>query len=132
MGPIVDAVLRLTRPSFALFLVIHAFVAILAPCPLRPAAALHLVPAADRHRAHHPEDMPSSPASDDAVPCPYELMHLLNGVFQAAPVSPLALKTGTPLIIATFLEPDPAGRVHHTRTDPPPRFAYPIAPIVMI
>ena len=123
MGPIVDMVFRLTRPGFALFLVIHAFVAILAPCPFRPEATLVLAQAAHGHHAHHAADLPSAPTSDDTVPCPYELMHLLNGVFQAAPVSRPALQAGTPLTVALFLAPDPAGRVSDTRTDPPPRFA---------
>ena len=123
MGPIVDMVFRLTQPGFALFLVIHALAGILAPCPFRPEATLVLAQAAPGHHAHHAADLPSAPISDDAVPCPYELMHLLNGVFQAAPLSRPALEVGTPLTVALFLAPDLAGRVSDTRTDPPPRFA---------
>lgn len=132
MGPIVDMAFRLTRPGFALFLVIHALAALFAPCPFRPEASLVLAQAAHGHHAHHAADLPSAPTSDDTVPCPYELMHLLNGVFQAAPVSRPALEAGTPLTFAVVLAPDPAGRVDTRRTDPPPRFAWPVAPIVMI
>jgi len=94
-------------------LMIHGFLAGFAPCPYR--SDLSIVLAGNGH-VHHTE---AGHQSD--LPCPFDLMHALYGVFHAAPPPSARATLVTALVIKVSAEPVGPHWLLSRRFDRPPR-----------
>lgn len=103
-----------------MLLVLHGFLAGYAPCPYRSDLSIVMTGRGHEHaHAAHMNHAGSGQRSD--MPCPFDLMHALYGVFRAAP-APMARTTlASPLVITVSADPlSPQWRFSR-RFDPPPR-----------
>lgn len=104
----------------AMLLVLHGFLAGFAPCPYRSNLSVVMAGSSQNHE-HSAHQNHAGSNQQSAMPCPFDLMHALFGVFRAAP-APMARTTlASPLVITVSADPISPQWRFSRRFDPPPR-----------
>jgi hypothetical protein len=106
----------------AVLLVLHGFLAGFAPCPYRSNLSIAIAGTGQEHpHTAHANHAGSGQQSD--MPCPFDLMHALFGVFRAAPAPRARTTLASPLVITVSADPISPQWRFSRRFDPPPRTA---------
>lgn len=122
MGKLLGISWRDVAACLAGLIVLHGILATFAPCPYRDQMFVTVGHA--EHEHHHTGNAVASDAIPlDAPACPYQLMHAMYGVLQAAPAPTANTALLAPITIKLRVEAVSPQRVLAYRIDRPPRIA---------
>lgn len=122
MGRLIGISWRDVAACMVGLIVLHGILATLAPCPYRDQMFVTVGHAGHEHHAAASADA-SGTIPLDAPACPYQMMHAMYGVLQAAPAPTANTPLLAPITIKLSVEAVNPQRVLSYRIDPPPRIA---------